>query len=285
MGIRLLNYRNEYGIICIKFGGNWEDRMKIGAYQFAVSGSVERNYSVVRQAILLAAEKEIQLIVFPECALTGYPPRNIVSSSAVAWNTLNDVYDQLQSIVDRCGVHVIIGSIIEDKEQYYNCALHFAPGKDKQAYYKRALWGWDAENFNERKSKGIFDVFGWKIGVRICYEIRFPEFFRELYNENTDLNVILFYDVSDENDEERYGLIDSHIRTRAVENVTHTLTVNAIAPYQTAPTILYDRSGRVLCENTRNEEGLLVYELTKEALDYGEQGRKRISDRLMKGQA
>ena len=259
--------------------------MKIGAYQFAVSGSMERNASIVMQAILRAAEMEIQLIVFPECALTGYPPRDIIRSSAVAWSTLNCVYDQLQSIVDGCGVHVIIGSIIEDTGQYYNCALYFAPGMDKQVYYKRALWGWDAENFSERKSMGIFDVLGWKIGVRICYEIRFPEFFRELYNENTDLNVILFYDVSDENDEERYGLIDSHIRTRAVENVTHTLAVNAIAPYQTAPTILYDRSGRILCENEKNEEGLLVYELTKEALDYGEQGRKRVSDILLKGRA
>lgn len=259
--------------------------MKIGAYQFAVSGSIESNFSIVRKAILLASKMGMQLIVFPECALTGYPPRDIVSSSAVAWNTLNHTYDQLQAIVDSCGIHVIIGAMIEDKGQYYNCALHFAPDQDKQVYYKRALWGWDAENFSERESKGIFDVHGWKTGVRICYEVRFPEYFRELYNENTDLNVILFYDVSDVNDEERYSLIDAHIRTRAVENVAYTLSVNAIAPYQTAPTILYDRSGRVLCENERNEEMLLAYELIKEAPDFGEQGRKELSDRLLKRQA
>ncbi len=34
-------------------------------------------------------------------------------------------------------------------------------------------------------------------GVRICYEVRFPKFFRELYKKSTDLNVILFYDVAE----------------------------------------------------------------------------------------
>ena len=56
---------------------------------------------------------------------------------------------------------------------------------------------------------------------RICYEIRFPEYFRELYVENTDLNVILFYDVSDRDNADRYDLIRAHVRMRAVENVCH----------------------------------------------------------------
>lgn len=257
--------------------------MRIGAYQFAVSGSIENNYLTIQKAIMLAIEKQVQLIVFPECALTGYPPRDLVDSSVVEFDVLSSVYDRLQFTVDKYNIHVIVGSIIEDEGSYYNCALCFSPKKDRQVYYKRALWGWDADNFSARESKGVFNIHDWKIGVRICFEIRFPEFFRELYSETTDLNVILFYDVSGENDRERYNLIDSHIRTRAVENVTHTLTVNAISPYQTAPTILYDRSGRVLCEAKRNEEGLLVYDLFKEKMDFGELGRKEISDRLLKG--
>ena len=257
--------------------------MRIGAYQFAVSGSMENNYLIIRKAIRFAVEKGIRLIVFPECALTGYPPHDIEKPSAVEFEELDSIYEQLQSMVDRYGIHVIVGSIIEDKGAYYNCALCFAPGKDKQIYYKNALWGWDADNFSERKSTGIFEVDDWKIGVRICYEVRFPEYFRSLYREKTDLNVILFYDVSNMDNEERYSLIDAHIRTRAVENVTHTLTVNAISPYQTAPTLLCDRTGRRLCESERNKESLLSYDLIKENLDFGEQGRKAISDRLVNG--
>ena len=90
----------------------------------------------------------------------------------------------------------------------------------------------------------------------------------------------MFYDVSDFNDIERYETIKAHIRTRAVENVTYTLSVNSISPYQTTPTVLYDKSGRTLIELKQNEENLLVYDLKNMQLDFGEQGRKEISDWL-----
>lgn len=129
---------------------------------------------------------------------------------------------------------------------------------------------------------GIFEIDGWKIGVRICFEVRFPEFFRELYEEHTDLNIIMFYDVADFDDVERYELIKSHVRTRAVENVTYTLAVDTICPYQTAPTALYDRSGCPMMELKRNKEGLLVYDLEKTEPDLGERGRIEISNQFMK---
>lgn len=76
-------------------------------------------------------------------------------------------------------------------------------------------------------------------------------------------------------------MIKAHIRTRAVENVTYTLSVDSICPYQTAPTALYDKSGNPLSELERNEEKLLVYDLENMQFDFGEQGRKQISDWLI----
>ena len=46
--------------------------------------------------------------------------------------------------------------------------------------------------------------------------MRFPEYFRELYARKTDLNVVLFYDVSDVDDTGRYDLIKGQLQTRAV---------------------------------------------------------------------
>lgn len=80
----------------------------------------------------------------------------------------------------------------------------------------------------------------------------------------------------------RYDLIKSHVRTRAVENVTYTLSVDTITPYQTAPTALYDRSGYPLIELKRNEENILVYDLKNSEQDFGERGRVEISDYLRK---
>lgn len=214
--------------------------------------------------------------------MTGYPPRDIENSSVVDYHELELAYEKLQNMADENAIHIIIGTITCEDEKYYNSAIVFAPYKEKLFYHKRALWGWDMDNFSVGNCNGIVDIDGWKIGVRICFEVRFPEFFRELYHEHTDLNIILFYDVADFDDIKRYELIKSHIRTRAVENVTYTLAVDTISPYQTAPTILYDRSGYSLTELRRNEESLLVYDLEKLQPDFGEKGRIEISDWVMK---
>lgn len=254
--------------------------MKIAAYQFAVTNEIKENAEIIKKAIILAAQQGVKLLVFPECALTGYPPRDISNSSMVNFDELTRVYEELQKLVDDNDIYVIVGTIYKENDMYYNSAVMFIPRSEKLIYHKRALWGWDKDNFSAGNEKGILKIGDWKIGIRICFEVRFPEFFRELYRENTDLNIILFYAVADDTDAERYEMIKSHIRTRAVENVTYTFSVNAIHPYQTAPTLLYDKSGRLICEAERNKENLLVYELSKQNLDFGETGRKEISDWL-----
>ena len=66
-----------------------------------------------------------------------------------------------------------------------------------------------------------------------------------------------------------------------MENVTPFLTVDATAPYQTAPTCVIDASGRVVCERERNTAGLLLFDFEKKELNFGEIGRKELSDRLL----
>jgi len=254
--------------------------MKVGAYQFAATGDISDNLNTIKSAIIDASEKGIRLLVFPECALTGYPPHDMASSSAVDFGALDMAYQELQALIDQGNVCLILGTISKEHAKHYNSALILRPKQAKLFYHKRALWGWDRENFTEGKEDGIFDLGDWKIGVRICFEVRFPEFFRELYRQKTDLNIVLFYDVSSTDDAERYDLIKAHLRTRAMENTTPILSVNTICPYQTAPTALCDQSGHTLAEACRNTEGLLVFELEKTEPNFGEQGRIELSDRL-----
>lgn len=255
--------------------------MKIGAYQFAVTGDVEKNTEFIISAINQASAQNVRLLVFPECALTGYPPYDIESSSQIDAEKVTESLNRIQRAAEQTDMYVIVGSIVKDDEEYHNSAVIISPNIPMRMYHKRALFGWDADNFSPSDARGIFEIDGLRIGVRICFEVRFPEYFRELYKERTDLNVILFYDVADQDNIERYELIKSHIRTRAVENVCHTLTVDTIKPFQTAPTGLYDKSGRILGELKRNESGLFVYELVVEEPNFGEQGRINISNRLL----
>ena len=254
--------------------------MRIGAYQFAISGDVNENYKEIEKAIYLAKHKDVQLLIFPECSLTGYPPRDISNSSCVNFNLVQSMCDRLPSVADQNDISFIVGTIFKEKE-IYNRALLFQPNKQIKSYDKRALWGWDNDNFAKGNSDGIVEIDGVVFGIRICFEIRFPEFFRELYKRNTDINVVLFYDVADTDDKERYSMIRGHLQTRAVENVTTTISVNATSPFQTAPTMVFGKSGQCIKECVRNKPELLIYDFEKTVNDFGENGRTSISNSLI----
>lgn len=257
------------------------DKMRIAAYQFAVCGDIIQNLDIIEKAISKAKNQNIDLIIFPECCLTGYPPRDISKSSDVDFEMVSKACVKLQRIADDKDISFIVGTIYKENDNIYNRAILFQPDRIQETYDKRALWGWDKENFVSGNSKGIFAFGDIIIGVRVCFEVRFPEFFRELYYEKTDLNIILFYDVSDNDDIERYHMIKGHIQTRAVENVCTTISVNSILPFQTAPTAIFGKSGQIYEECERNKEGFIVYDFEKKDFDFGERGRKEITDSLL----
>ena len=237
-------------------------------------------YDNTLMAHRIAEHKDVQLLIFPECSLTGYPPRDISNSSCVNFNLVQSMCDRLQSVSDQNDISFIVGTIFKEKE-IYNRALLFQPNKQIKSYDKRALWGWDNDNFAKGNSDGIVEIDGVVFGIRICFEIRFPEFFRELYKRNTDINVVLFYDVADTDDKERYSMIRGHLQTRAVENVTTTISVNATSPFQTAPTMVFGKSGQCIKECVRNKPELLIYDFEKTVNDFGENGRTSISNSLI----
>lgn len=255
--------------------------MRIAAYQFAVTGNIRDNLNWIKAAIQQAAEDGVRLLVCPECALTGYPPRVIPSSAAVDFTALDEAHRELQLLADRHQMYLIVGTMTKTDRSIHNTARIIRPGQPALLYHKGGLWGWYRDNFVPGTEPGIVVLDGLRIGVSICYEVRFPEYFRELYRQKTDLNVVLFYDVSDRDNTERYDLIRGHLRTRAVENVCPILSVNAIHPYQTAPTMLTDASGFVLSEAERNRESLMVFDFEPKQPDFGERGRRELSDSLL----
>ena len=254
--------------------------MRLAAYQFGVTGDVKQNMDVISNAVRQAAEQKADLVIFPECAVSGYPPRNIAKAENIDLSAVDRAIKELRELSDSLGISIIAGTAFFESK-YYNRAYFFSPGQTPKWYGKRALYGWDEENFAPGSEDGIFRIGDLTVGVRICYEIRFPEYFRELYRAHTDLDIVLFYDVSDTDDAGRYDLIKSHIVTRAVENVTPFLSVNATAPFQTAPTCFVDASGKVLAECMRNTEELLVIDFDKKDPDFGEKDRIRYSNLLL----
>ncbi|MEA5048904.1 MAG: carbon-nitrogen hydrolase family protein [Eubacteriales bacterium] len=258
--------------------------MRIGAYSFQLTESVSQNVERFLYAIHLAAEQNVRLLVFPECSLTGYPCEEIGKPDDIDFDMVDCAISQLQDSAKKYGIHLVFGAVEKSGNVFYNSAYSIYPGEKAEVLYrKRALWGWDRDSFQPGYDDGgVISIDGLRFGVRICYEVRFPEYFRELYRQKTDCNLVLFCDRTEMDSMDRYNLIKAHLLTRAVENVTPLVSVNNCAKYQTAPTMAIDEDGNVLAEQPRQEEGLLVFDLVhRKSISFSAEGRRVNSNRLV----
>lgn len=261
--------------------------MKFGAYQFCGSGNISQNFEHICQGIRQAAQQQVRFLLFHECALTGYPPLHTALSD-IDFAYAERCLQQISALAKENAMYLAVGSVTRQPSgpcgnfACHNSILVFSPqGTALTPYHKRALWGWDREHFTEGENDGIYQIDHLRVGIRVCFEVRFPEFFRELYKANADLCAISFCDISKQENSWRYQLITGHLQTRAVENVMPVLSVNDSAFFQTAPTAAIDIHGEVEQCLSSAEEGLLLYEYEPQEAQFGELGRRFINDRLL----
>lgn len=256
--------------------------MKIAGFQFKISQDVYSNYEKIKSAAIEASSKDTRLLVTQECALTGYPPIEIESINDIDFEVVSDCTKKLERLSKKLNLYIALGTIRTVGDNYLNSMILISPNNDLKFYDKRALWGYDQKNFISPQSKntGIWNIDGIKVGIRICFEVRFPEYFRELYKENVDIIILSFCDISDSDNPGRMNIIKSHLVTRAIENCTTLFSVNGITKYQTAPTYVINPDGYVLKEAPINKEFLMIYDFKNSESNFGRDGRKFYNDLL-----
>ncbi len=255
--------------------------MKIALLQFRISKNSHKNYQTIKQAIDEAATSGAQVLVTQECALSGYPPIEIESVNDIDFEKQNAAFLEIIELAKENGIYVFLGMIRKENSKIKNSIAIILPTGSFEYYDKRALWGWDLDNYCPgMNTKGVVDIHGIRIGIRICFEIRFPEYFRELYEENVDIAIVSFCDLSREPNKDRLRVIKSHLLTRAVENAFTVISVNSTTLNQTAPTCVIDPDGRTLVEAKLNKESLTYYTYKKDGPDFSRNGRIYYSDKL-----
>lgn len=256
--------------------------MRIGVYPFASTNSIKDNLFVIKKAIRLAAENQVRLLVFHECALTGYPLME-TKIEEIRRDEVENALSEIAALAKECGLFVAVGTVRFEEDKRFNSVVVFDENGNRMGCYdKKALWGWDTDNFAAGDRLGLFRVDDVNVGFRICFDVRFPEPFRELYKENADICFVSFSDTSEKPLPNRYEIIKSHLRTRAVENVMTVVSVNSIAGCQTAPTAVFDCNGNLAKEAEPNVEALLVYDYAKPAVSFGMKGRIVNSNAFLK---
>lgn len=249
-------------------------RLNVGTFQFAGGADIASNLAAIQRGVEKAAAENVRLLLTQECALCGYPPMEVPSVDAIDKAQQFEAYEEILKLAKQHQMYIALGMVTFDGIKTYNSVSLLAPGGNElKPYHKRALWGWDEDNFQPGNEPGIYCVDGIKVGVRICYEVRFPEYFRELFQEQVDLAMVSFADVGECEQHGKINVIQSHLVSRAVENVMYVLSANSTSQAQLAPTCAIDPDGNVMAAAPLNEEYLLTTEIKIAEPGFSRKGR------------
>ncbi len=154
--------------------------------QFNIAlGEVERNLRQVREALTRSREQGAELAVLPEMWSTGYDYKRL---DRLAEETPR-ILQSLQDLTDELGL-VTVGSLPEKLDgTIYNTAFVHDRGKLAGSYRKLHLFS----SMGEDRFLGAGDrtltvpTSIGRLGVAICYDLRFPELFRKLALEGAEI--------------------------------------------------------------------------------------------------
>lgn len=248
--------------------------MKVGVFQFPSSSDINENYKYIAKAITEAAKNQVRILVFHECAACGYPPVETPEIKNIDYELLGSVIKKIQLLAKENDMYIALGTIRKESSEYYNSIVLINPeGNIMGDYDKRILWGWDLDNYTKGSKQGVFQIDNIKVGFRICYEVKFPESFRELFKSDVELCFVSFCDVLENDLIERYNIIKAALVTRALENTMNIVSVNSISKYQTAPTAVIDYNGVIIEEAPRNKEAMLIYDYKSPVINFKTMGQ------------
>ena len=143
-----------------------------------VPGDVAANLQRIVVSAVEAADRGAQLVLFPECATTGYFVADRIAS--LAEPIPGPSSEQLMRLARSRGVHLMVGMIERAGDQYYDDAILFTPDGGYHVYRKAHLFGPERAIFTPGERPVVVDTALGRLGLTVCYDLMFPEFIRTL---------------------------------------------------------------------------------------------------------
>ena len=154
--------------------------MKISIAQFkSTLGAVEENFYVAER--LIEAARNSDVILLPELWSTGYYPTPVESFADKDGNRTKDF---LCAAAKKFNVNIIGGSVIVSSGgKIFNRSLVAnRRGEIVATYDKTHLFSFADEDkiFDAGNKISTVELDGVRCGLAVCYDLRFPEFFRKI---------------------------------------------------------------------------------------------------------
>jgi predicted amidohydrolase len=177
-------------------------------------------------ALVRAQRGLSDLVVLPETFLSGFTNETLgnaetMDGEGVRW---------LSNLASEIGAVVTGSLVVRDGEKCVNRLIWARPDGSLAWYDKRHLFRMASEHerYAGGSSRLVVDLLGWRICPQVCYDLRFPVWLRNGYDQQSerfDYDLILF--VANWPAQRRHAW-STLLKARAIENLSYCVGVNRV---------------------------------------------------------
>jgi predicted amidohydrolase len=237
--------------------------MRIAGVQMDVMlGDVPGNLKRMIERLRTAHANGAELIVFPECALTGYCFDSIAQARVHAQTIPGPATAEFQEVCSELDCRVVFGLLEADGERVFNAVAMVGPNGVLGSYRKVHLPYLGVDRYTDYGDRpfAVQDIGPARIGLNICYDAGFPEPARCLTLLGADLLVLPTNWPPGAEAAAEYA-----INTRAMENAVYYIAVNRVGVEKGFQFIgqsrICDPLGRTLAHANHTNEEILYAEI------------------------
>ncbi|HDQ15773.1 MAG TPA: nitrilase family protein [Bacteroidetes bacterium] len=242
--------------------------LKIGIIQTDLFWEkADENRQMLNPKIAKLACEGAQLIIMPEMVNSGFS----MDTKKIAESPKGKTQQWMQAKSQKHDVTLIASLCVEENGKYFNRLLICAPNKKTEHYDKRHLFAFGEEDkyYTAGNKQKILSLYDWNISFGICYDLRFPVWLKNSYQDNSygyDVLVLVANWPEKRNYQWEQLLI-----ARAIENQAFVVGVNRIGTdgreiYYCGNSLVINPIGEIIYRGAKGKEDIALVELEKERL-------------------
>ena len=235
--------------------------LKVATCQFTVSSSIKRNSRRICEFLNKAKKSKADIVHFSECALSGYVGTDFPNFDGYDWELLKEETANIIELATNLGIWVVLGSthrLVEPNKPYNSLYVINPKGRIVERYDKRFCTKGDLRRLTPGNRFANFTINGVKCSLLICFDLRFPELYRELYKQKVNCIFQSFYNARQKGPSVHTHIMRQTMQCRAATNHFWISMSNSSGYYSPYPSCFIQPDGRIVKQLKQNRAGLMV---------------------------
>jgi len=236
--------------------------LKIATCQFPVCERIDSNADHIRTLMRQAADQGADIVHFSEGALSGYAGVDFNSFDGYDWGLLRSRTMEIMQLAAELKIWVVVGSAhaLTAPHKPHNCLYLISPeGRLAGRYDKRFCTAMDLEHFTPGDHFTHFEINGVKCSLLICFDLRFPELYRELYKAGIRCVFQSFYNARQQGPSVHTDIMRQTMQANCANNGLWASMSNSCGWFCPYPSCFIQPDGRIVGQLPDHREGLMIH--------------------------